>query len=1147
MAKRRGRKILIFLTAVLILAAVVIGLLQYGQVRGFKNTLIDLVNEKSQGKLSLDLGTTSINYFDLSFRMDSVVLRSTDPDINDGVESVILPFLNVNIGTLFHYAFTRQMIIEEIVIGEPYARVLLKEKEEKNVQRVNIAHELASFAPGIRAFLEKFTIELFRIERAGAQLHPPDANTIDISLIDLLVENWNMRELESDAQIDLVIRNQSFDFSRSSFSFEAVEYNYQENYLQIRDYSFATRDSTGRDVLSLEGKLISIGDPDFTALLEREEYVFGHLQITEPEVTANIYPKKDSEQRSKSRHPLSDLLKQNLGTMMLDSGHLDRATLNLNMFKPQDTIALILPGISMKARNLQVREDSSTMMIEELSLLIDSSAIQMNEDLEVLFSSFEYDKNYNVMLKNIQLNSRTNDRQILKGDALRLYNFSVFTLLYENAVMADSVILENGFINIYEPPAETMAGISHQSNQKKSDPADLYLPKVRLRNMDIFYEMPGGHIRVENLTTLVENIEKSDKIHYDLRYVQSPQIKAETKLGAIEVDDIWFRTKDFTIGSLSLETSQGKILVKDFFAQPENFRIEQPDAHNWDKLEIGLLDVQGDFEDLLSKKDPAVERKPFDLFFRDVLIDSIRTDIALGDKLNLKMAGGNIVLGEWTSTDNQLLPNYISASLENISLNKTGLALQLDRIEVDSRDRSVLDDLVLITKEQDSLAVQQVVFQHIGQAENTIKLDRFTVHEPSFSMHTGGKAVLDSLVVTEVVYKLGTLPEVKQGEVFGADVQLITSKEERQKVPVKNDTTSLSPDFLEQLIIHPGQVEINDKLIRFGGIHVDLEQEDHIVIEASEIAFDTPKSGLRIGNIRSDKQTILLSDFEVIPKESYVSSIKNETDIVNARFDKIMLDNVPWDSIYSGTHVNLPSVHLDGFEIEIRRDKTLTDPEPVRKPFLLTEMIPLPDNVALELITTSNGNLTYFETGEKTGKTGHITLNDIEVSIWPEGNQDQSDQVMEGIMKVYDSGQAAIVYREMDSLSFSLNLRLTDMDLLLFNQMVDSLESVQIKSGFMREFDLSVTADSVSANGEAIVTYDDLHIEIFKRNEPEVRNLGSELLTLLADGIILRHSREDAIAAVEQERISYKGPVNYWVKSFIHGAMAAIRKGKEPK
>jgi hypothetical protein len=70
---------------------------------------------------------------------------------------------------------------------------------------------------------------------------------------------------------------------------------------------------------------------------------------------------------------------------------------------------------------------------------------------------------------------------------------------------------------------------------------------------------------------------------------------------------------------------------------------------------------------------------------------------------------------------------------------------------------------------------------------------------------------------------------------------------------------------------------------------------------------------------------------------------------------------------------------------------------------------------------------------------------------------------------------------------------------------------------------------------------------IFKRSEPEKKSIGSELLTLMTDGVVLRHKKENAFKEVRHSRVKHKTVFHYWVTSSIHGALGAIRKGKKQK
>jgi hypothetical protein len=109
------------------------------------------------------------------------------------------------------------------------------------------------------------------------------------------------------------------------------------------------------------------------------------------------------------------------------------------------------------------------------------------------------------------------------------------------------------------------------------------------------------------------------------------------------------------------------------------------------------------------------------------------------------------------------------------------------------------------------------------------------------------------------------------------------------------------------------------------------------------------------------------------------------------------------------------------------------------------------------------------------------------------------------------------------------------------------LQSLRIKSGYLNEYNLSVHADDDMALGDASISYEGLHLELFKHNEPERKTLGMEVLTLLADGIILKHRKENARSAVNHPRVKHKSVFHYWVTSAIHGATGAIRKGKKKR
>lgn len=1138
--KKVRRRIVLSVILLLILATAVLGLLQYGQVQGFKNTLRDLVAEKSEGRLALDLGKTHIDYLNLSFQLENVRLTAAAPE-STGIRSIEVPLIKVDIGSLFGYALSRQLQIEELTIEAPYAIVKLSEKGQTR-QRVNVAHELAQFAPGIEAFLERFTIDIFRIQRAGTTLIPPETGEIRVSLIDLVVENWDMRQLDDEADIRFALGRQSFRFSRSAFSFDAISYAYRENLLRISDYHFETRDSLNRQVLTLSGEEIAISDPDFKALLEREEFIFGNLHIASPVVEANIYPHTpENEEGLKSRHPVSDLLKEHLGNLLLTTGDIRNASLNLNLFQGGDTIRIGLPGVSVRAEDLIVREDSSTMLLGALSLHIDSSRIDLNDDLELRFSSLNHDENYNISLKEVELISREAGRRIIQAEKLDLYRLNFFTFLYENELRSDSVHISGGTVNLFEPPRETFSDLKNTPDPAKParGAASVRLGNVLLEDVDVTYELNQRRVYARGVQALAEDITKNDEWQYSLRYIQAPEITFSSGDVDLEVSGLNYRPRNIVLGYALVKKGGLRLEINQLRARPENFLLEQPDAHNWEALDVESISIAGDLSSLAES--PQKKKDARGLFFSSIRIGKVDADVHRGDSLAVKLHADELSLNGFEPGGTSLMPASFHGNIRQASLITPGMSASVSQGVLDSRAVSLFSGLTLRTGKGDTLHADKLFLSSVSSRENALYADSLRVLSATYRQPDNHLSTLDSIIIRDLTFATGQAPEVAYAGIYGADINLPEAKGERPDSP---SSKGFKPDLPGTIEVYPGRVRIGKDAIIFGYIRV-LTTEGKLQMMASSLSMDTDKSSINVAQVETQGDDIIIRDAAIAMNEDYVRSMQEEGDVIRADVEEIRLKSPVRDSMASSGIWRLKGVEINGFNLEMSRDKRLPDPEPVRKPHLLSAFIPIPETVDPGVISATSGKLVYRETGEKTGRTGMIRLEDIEFIYAPKARRGQP--VLEGAFNVYGDGLASFAYREQDDNHFDFQVRLTDMSLPLFNQMIDSLEAIKVKSGKLREFDLFITGDSLAATGEGLINYEDLHIEIFKRGEPEVSNLGSELITLLADGIILRHSREDAIAGISQERIPYKSPINYWIKSVVQGVMKTVRKGRKPR
>ncbi len=1120
----------------LILLALVAGLLQYGQVKGFKNTLQELVETKSNGRLVLDLGETTIDYLDLSFHLDQVQLYPSEE--SDGLQKLVVPSIRVNIGSLFSYAFSRQLEIEELIIEEPYATVKLPENKGRGPNRVNVAHQLALFAPGIEAFLEKIRIDMFRIEKGGSLLDPADQGTIKISLVDLAILNWDMRDLSDEADIELDIGAQALQFSQSEFSFEAISYAYSANELRIHAYNFNLSDSLGRMVLNLSGEEIAIREPDFDALLNREEYVFGHLQIDEPKVLATIYPSQNSNSgNSGSRHPVSDILKKNLGNLTLNTGLLTNAELILNLIKPGDTVRLVLPGISMHAESLMVREDSSTLMIEALNIQIDSSRIDLGDDLEVNFSSLEYDQSYNVFLTDIDVLSRARNASILKGERLSLYRLNVFTYLYENRVQIDSVHLRNGSVYIGEAPRKTFSGLRKEERPEASQPS-VFIDRILLDNVHARYAMNGIEAEVHDVNALVEDVSREPSLLYSLRYIEIPRATVRREELTASIRQVRYEPKNIKLQSIRLETPEASMQISDVRARPEKFLLETPDAHEWTALNVSEIVLEGDVSRFMNQPDKE-KTDSQNLFFQDISVDQLRVDIRNGDSLSVRLAGNRIRANGLSEGPDGIRTGSLSGNFENFEVLKGPDHFLVDQLMVNTGEKSLATGFRGMLG-RDTILAERIEIQRISMLDSSFATEGIDIRQLTFK-NTSIQALTDKVLLGEVRIGGGRQPHAGVTEIFGPRVMITTQPDTPKR------KGGGFPDIVDKVILHAGELRINTDKVDFGEITMDISQSEHVVIGARNIDYATDKMVLAISEISGDGEGTVVRGLSVVPPDGYEKSLETEEDVIVADFQEIRLNGLTLERLQEEERIRLPEIQLNGWTVSIARDKRLPDKDPENKPHLLSEFLPLPESIEIGVLKGTDGSLRYSETGERTGQTGRIHLNDMQFSFWPEGSNMEHPQMLQGTFSIYGEGKTSFAYGELDESRFWLQLSLRDMPIAAFNPMIDSLEAVKVTSGFLKEFEFYVTGDSVSATGDALITYDDLHLEIFKRGEPDVRNLGSELLTLLADGIILRHSREDAISPVSQERIPHKSPINYWIKSLIQGAMKTVRKGKKPR
>jgi hypothetical protein len=1137
----RRRSFKTVLIVVILLAPVILGASQYFRVQGFKKALISLVNIETNGDYSLYIRDTDIEYWELSFSLNDIALIKSDTTQRSGILEVRSKQLNVRFGTLASIWAGDQYEIKELSISEPVATVKLEEKQQNDSEDdpVNIGHEVAQFLPGIKSILDNFDIRLFHLDKAEIGLDKSQDH-IKIGMLDLLVSNWNMRDLSENAEFRWSLGPQSIDFSNTEFSFSSIVYDYQRNELDVLDYRFIERDSLGRASLDIEGDSLSILDLDFATLIEKEHYIFKQLTISRPQVTAHIYVQEEKEDRVK--YPISTLLKRNLSELQVLDCRIVDASMDFHIYGKTDSIHVQLPKVNLVSKDIVVTEDSSTMMIGALHLELDKTVLEPGGALNMQFSKLRYDEDYNLEIDSIRVLDLNTGKELINCEYLELFNFQFFHYYFENDLLADSLVIRNGRLSSNHGAPRLKSNGRQGNGSQRNEPPTIHISKISLTDIDLELDLGQPQLNAQKVSAILQDFNRELYTSYQLNYLRSPGLSFSDPDDevVVQIKDAFYYGSNIAVGKMQGHYHGLSISLNNFMGHlKENFDLDQPWHYQLNSIELEDISLSG----VLPAPKKENKSKPPDLNLQKLRLDSFQLDLASNNN-RFYITGNELVIDTPELENGKLALQHAELKLQQTEIDwgQNNLSMGPSRIKSDSS--SELHNFSLSLDSGNQLTVKRI---YLGQWEKLFthfEVEKLLLERLEFAnMDANKKSTSDSVMFQSLSLIDGQQPYIEKVKIYNPDIHIEPGK---QKNP-DHKGIDLSPlEMIGQIEIGPGKVAFGEKEVSFKQVNLNNTGE-HKEIDLNELAFKSPSTSFHINQVWTTPTSLNVDSITIVPTDNYINHIETEKDVLAGQIYHTRISEIDWDMLLDSSRLVADQLLIDGFDLSIRRDKTLPDPEEITKSYLLSDMVPSVAGLSIPNITTKNGNLSYHEVGEKTGMEGRVQLTDIDLTFDRYKPLYEPEKVLRATAKLYDQGKIQVWYDRLDSGKFALNVRLSDFPLEELNQMVDPLEAAKMESGHITKYEFRVVADSLVAVGEAIISYEDLHVRIFKTGSPDHRTLGSELLTLLVDNIIIKHAKSEASAEFTRDRITYKGPINYWIKIALQGAITAVRKGKGVK
>ncbi|HEX5170658.1 MAG TPA: hypothetical protein VFW11_15905 [Cyclobacteriaceae bacterium] len=1128
MRSKRSHRIALLISGTIGFVAFFFVVVEYLKIRTFKNALSELIESKTHGEFELIIDKSDINLRTLEFRLENIqIKKKEDHAPAKGIRSVNIPLIHANFGSLKSFFKVGQVTIENLMIAEPSIEIIAKEGTSRG--QLNVAQTLIRIFPAVESVMDRFNVQSVRISRGDLKIEKNNSELLHLKLIDFLVKDWNMRQLSSKGRLQLNIQAQKVDLNKSSFSFSEVEYKYPEHYLIFKDFAFESADSVTNSKIAVNGKSVLINQLDYNELYYNQRFKLRKLEIIEPHITGRLSTDKTSRKDSDPyQHPLMDIMKQTFGEVDLDSAVIKDAQTNLMFVIKNDSLKSSLDDIDITLHAFKVIKDSSRFQIGEILFDFHGTELKLNDNVNFSFSKISMGEHRSFTISDARLSSVTG-QEFVECDRIHMENFRILNFIFDKKILAHSVELENANITV-TPDYLKLFPIPPERSGRKVSP---YIKSLALRNVNLNYRDNNNEIKLKGIDATVQDIKEfSLKVTpHQLSLLKVKSINANLKNtgSTVHAGGLDLTEQIASVQTLDLDIDSFHMAFTGVRAIPTfDGDLSRINEHHWGKIEIDDATATGEIPGEKNSKNQDTAMTTVNDFSIAHLTSKLRQN-----KTGIAFQVEDLSGKELIFDNHEILFKELIARIYNFE--KSGdRQIQIDSIIVDSKSKTAAHQARYLDRDLSISAPYLEIgeFNGTGDLKSIPRL--YAKNIGVFHASGDSLAFVDSLFLSGLHITSEHEPVATEIEVFNPVVRLEQNEEDEKPIDV---------DLIKKFSIHNATLRLPQRNIAIhGNLSGELENGNYHIV-SDQLELKSSKSTITVSGLNLLQDEVFIEHLNFAPNPRYYGKITEQTDVISGDLRKIRFKNLQLDSAMNLKMIRSDSIYLDDFSVHIKRDKRLPDPPMLEKPVTLDELL-YKGKIDTDGIVIKNGDITYEEVSARTANTGRIEIDGIQATVGRRVNEAKTLS-LQASARLYGKAPVAVQYNTIDSSSFNLVVNIEPFDMKILNSMILPLESLEIKSGHLDKYQLSIDANRLFAEGRALMTYEKLHLNIFKRDEPEKKNVGSELSTLVADGLVIRHNRDNATATVKQLRIPQKSIFNYWVKSAIRGSLNVVRHSKK--
>lgn len=312
-----------------------------------------------------------------------------------------------------------------------------------------------------------------------------------------------------------------------------------------------------------------------------------------------------------------------------------------------------------------------------------------------------------------------------------------------------------------------------------------------------------------------------------------------------------------------------------------------------------------------------------------------------------------------------------------------------------------------------------------------------------------------------------------------------------------------------------------------------------------KLSFNTEEGGMEIENF---------SLIHKLDRYAYTNLFEMRKSWIEILDSRLSIQGMNFDSYFRKGLLEMDSLAAEGLKLTVFVDRRKTEDLEKRPPMIHEMLNNMGQIIHIQRAIINNGYVRIEERPDNNApKPGFVFFSELDAQISNISN-DRERLAADGEMKMDATANlmgvgvinAHLAYMlTSEDGSFHISGTLGQMELREVNSMVESEAKVRLKSGKVNQLDFNIHGNDYEGNGEVIVRYDNLEIEILDKNFQSDQNIIRKIDSFIANTFVIKSNNptkagELKKGAVYFLREPHKPIFNYWWNLILSGLKSTI-------